>query len=623
MAQQIQQRLAEHLQKLQADPADTLLDKRLIDEADLVLPEQLPPQELVQVVQNISITLQTLQQDPTPLTTLLEKLLVPFSFADVLSFDPSVDFVSGLSLAEHMVSINRLMLYLLEKATQPADVATIASWPKVVQAFIHLWLSTSDTGVASQAGRLLVHLLQIDKPTITHPDQRLPEPGTGQGLMWKRLFTDRDVYGTIYRDCDLKHSEQGKGQVTLAQARLLEVLPRLAALDWTALTSTHHNDIESQHDAAEGRLLSFAALKMVDYKDDVLTHCVLVDFYTELLVTTRPADKLEPAPGLEFLLANKVHDRVAGIYLQSGPDADPVEAMFLYGPAANYLATYVSLYPQHYLASPLPKSIEARLLNAFSLSAARWAHADSPKHDLHLLASLPRRSLLPGGDGSGDWSKSPLSLLPSRATNADVLNTLAAVFHGPQAEPITFPESSALTDRDNEARLEEAAAARALYMHYLAHSQQFWKDIALHADTVALMDLALAAIRVLASVITANWSAEPAFIVPSSTIATPETGHIAILSPPALEYALPYLMKPPQTFSNLVGGRGDAESAAYKIAAAKYDTLQVFHKRLAAQVASQPDSGLEDILATLGKRLAEGPMSRSGEVGGRVATLEL
>lgn len=621
MAEEVQRRLQDHLQKLQAEPSSTTLDTRLIDEADLVLPEQLQPQQLTKVIQSISKTLQTIQQDPTPLTTLLQKLLTPFSFADVLSFDPPVDFVSGLTLADHMTPINRLMLYLLSKATHPADVATIAGWPEVVQAFIHLWLATPDTGIASYAGQLLVKLLQIDTPAITHPDQRVPESATGQGLMWKRLFSDQDVYGTIYGDCDLKHTKLSKSQTTLAQARLLEVLPKLAALDWSALTTSHHKDIELLHGAHQG-LLYFAALNMVDYHDDILTHCVLIDFYTELLSTTRPAERLETALGLEFLLDNKIHERLAGIYLQSSADTDPIEGMFLYGPAANYLATYASLYPQHYLASPLPKSIEARLMNAFSLSAARWAHADSPKHDLHLLASLPRRSLLPS-DGSGEWSKSPLSLLPSRATNPDVLNTLATIFHGPIEQTITFPPAPGLPDREQDTRLEEAAAARALYLHYLANNQLFWKAIASHADTVALMDLALPAIRVLTSVITASWSTKPDFVVPSAKIVTPDTGHEAILSPPALEYALPYLMKPPQTFSNLVGGRGDAESAAYKIAMAKYDALQLFHKRLAAHIESQPDSGLEDVLATLSKRLAEGPMSRSGEVGGKIATMEL
>ena len=175
---------------------------------------------------------------------------------------------------------------------------------------------------------------------------------------------------------------------------------------------------------------------------------------------------------------------------------------------------------------------------------------------------------------------------------------------------------------DHDDKQIEAAAARSLYFSYLQQNPNFWSHVTTHADTVALKDLALAAINCLHAVITANWSTKPD--MPSATrIATPESGHLAILSPPALEYALPYLLKPPQTFSNLVGGRGDSESAAYKIAAAKFDAVRALQGRIRAQAEKQPGQGFEEISRTLEKRVAEGPLSRAGEVGGRVATMEL
>lgn len=106
-------------------------------------------------------------------------------------------------------------------------------------------------------------------------------------------------------------------------------------------------------------------------------------------------------------------------------------------------------------------------------------------------------------------------------------------------------------------------------------------------------------------------------------MATPTTGSLAILTPPSLEYTLPYLLKPTQTFANLVGGRGDSESSAYKVATAKFDALKALHDTLSRQVIDTPDSGLEDIIGTLSKRLAEGPFSKEGEVGGRIATLDM
>jgi hypothetical protein len=160
-------------------------------------------------------------------------------------------------------------------------------------------------------------------------------------------------------------------------------------------------------------------------------------------------------------------------------------------------------------------------------------------------------------------------------------------------------------------------------MNYLANNSRFWSDIVSHADTVALKELALSALNCLHSVITATWSTKPSLALPSSSMATPASGHLAILSPPALEYTLPYLIKPPQIFANLVGGRGDSESAAYKVASAKWDALKALHGALVTQVELEPGQGYEDILATLGKRLAEGPMSKEGEVGGRIDTVQL
>lgn len=406
----------------------------------------------------------------------------------------------------------------------------------------------------------------------------------------------------------------------------MEWLPPVGAMDWNAISRSHHEDIEKQH-GARGGLLEFAALRMVDFKDDVLMHRCLVDFYSDLLHTTKaPTTGVSAridSPALRYLITEGLHARTAAIYVQPfGTPVDPLEAMFLYGPAANYIATYASSYPGHFMAGQMPRQVSEHLMKALDLSPAKWAHADSPKHDLHLLASLPRKSLLPGGDGSGSWNTSPVSLLPSRSTNPDVLNTLATIFHGPEKQAISFPPSSPMSIDNDEEKQVEGATARTLYFTYLVNNPRFWNDIATHADTVALKDLALSAVNCISTVITANWSTKPVLILPS-TIATPETGYMAILSPPALEHALPYLLKPPQTFANLVGGRGDAESAAYKIASAKFDAVRALHSRLLVMVEQRPGEGYEEIVATLEKRLTDGPLSREGEVGGRIGTLEL
>ncbi len=94
------------------------------------------------------------------------------------------------------------------------------------------------------------------------------------------------------------------------------------------------------------------------------------------------------------------------------------------------------------------------------------------------------------------------------------------------------------------------------------------------------------------------------------------------MSEPALGIVVPYLMKPAQTFSNLVGGgRGDVESAAYRVAVAKHGVLVLLHQELKGWVGSHPDA--RDMVATVGRRVAQGPMGGTSEVGGRIGTMEL
>lgn len=621
----LQNRLRQNVQDVSRDPS-TPLEVRAFEEAELILPKVLQGEERLSTIQTLAALLPTLQQDATPAINLLLRFVDDLAYADILNFG-SLPYTDGLAVGDHMVSFNKLILTLLSKATaKPADAAHVAGMLDTMLALVRLWLCTSDTGIASQASKLLLDLLRVDQEIQTDPDAHLPDGG--QGLVWKRIFGDRNIYGTIFEACSLSGPSSltmTKNQRTLAQARLMEWLPLVGVMDWSAISRSHHRDVETAYGVKEG-LLEFAALRMVDYKDDVLMHRCLIDFYSDLLHYTKPKTSeisiVHDSPALRYLIAQGVHARTAAMYLQlPGTPIDPVDSMFLYGPAANYIATYASCYADHFLAGQMPKQINDRLMGSFSLSPSKWAHAESPKHDLHVAASLPRKALLPGGDGSGPWNTTPLSLLPSRSTNSDVLNTLAAVFHGPPKEIIAFPPSSPLAPAKH-ADSAEAAGARALYFHYLANNPQFWRDIASHADTVALKDLALSAVNCLTAVITARWSTDPALTLPA-TIAVPEEGSVAILSPPSLEYSLPYLLKPPQTFANLVGGRGDAESAAYKIASAKFDALRAMHARLVIQEEQNPGSGYDDILATIAKRLADGPLSREGEVGGRVGTLEL
>lgn len=76
-------------------------------------------------------------------------------------------------------------------------------------------------------------------------------------------------------------------------------------------------------------------------------------------------------------------------------------------------------------------------------------------------------------------------------------------------------------------------------------------------------------------------------------------------------------MKPATTFSNLVGGRGGAENAAYQVAMAKFDVLKALGRRL------EEEGGREDVLAMVRRRVGEGPWGSDGNVGSRIGTLDL
>lgn len=623
MTEATHKRLTEHLVEVQNHDGMLALDDRLLDEAGLILPDQLSPDATLRLVKQISTLLRSIQTDPSPLAQLLERLVQHLSFADVLSFDPPINFAQGLQPVDGAASINMLILYLLQKATSHVDIATVAGWPEVVAALVKLWLETPDTGVAARAGALITGYLVADKPNKLDVGMRQNVSGPGESLMWKRMFADADVYGALLACCDLKSTgpNRSKRQTTLAQARLLEVLPTWASLDWSTVSRSHDADVEACYGV--GSLMDFASLYMIDTEDDILTHVCLLDFFAHLLVATKKEIVSQDlSAGLNYLIQKGIHDKVANLYFADSVD-DPYVGLFLYGPASRYLAVYSANYPHHYMSTKLPTAVEKRLFARFDQTPTRWSHTDPPTHDLKLLANLPRISLLPGRGGAKDWSSNPLIRLPSASVPAEVLDTLAIIFHGPEQELITFPAASPMVDTDHADKVANAAAARTLYFQYLARHRTLWKDVVAHAETVAILDRALAALNLLAAVITANWSAEQEFDLPSDIIATPETGVMAILSPPALEHIIPYLNRPAQSFSNLVGGRGDAESSAYKIAVAKFDALRALHTRLAAHLERVPDLDLQAVLSTLQKRLAEGPLSQSGEVGGRIATLEL
>lgn len=625
------------------------------------LKDSLKQEDRYNIINALSQLLPTLQQDPSPATALIEILVrsPSYTFSNVLAIQPPVDFVAGLSAPSP--PINSATLLLLGKAAkEPSDAAVVAGKPDVVAALVRIWLCTPDTAVAQQAADVLKGLLEIDfaphTPGEAHDLEAMtddpPNEPPGQGLMWRRLFDDRDSYGSIFATCSLSTSGQAgqpnKREKTIAQARLLEFLLALRPGVADAWSKSHCSEVEAAYGVQDGGLLDFAAVHMVDYKDDVLMHMTLVDFFAGLLQagnadflsstsSSAPTTRdLGSSPMLEFLISRGLHSRTMSFYLDPSKH-DSLDLTYLYSRSANYISTYAANCPTHLLnASPsVADAILARLsLVLNEVSSGHWAHGNAPKHDLHVLASLPLVCLVPQMRGS-----TPLFLIPAKPANPDALHTLAAVFRGPSVDSPFSKMSS--NQSELEKSTKEPESARTLYFLYLRQHPGFWTHVVNAAEAVALKDNALAAIELMSAVIGANWrqlpndaersssqsryslptESELAIVCGSPNQHLPPSGVLAILASPTLGVVLPYLLRPAQTFSNLVGGRGDTESAAYRVAIAKHDALVLLHQKL--KYVAEETTGLQEIVTAVGRRVSQGPMGGNTEVGGRVATLDL
>ncbi len=516
-----------------------------------------------------------------------------------------------------------IILHLLEKAGQnKADAGIVGAKADVVAALIRLWLCTAETAVAKHAFDLLLSLLRADEAQLqTEPCYH--------SLMWRRVFRDRDIYGSIFSICSLTTAgEEGslsKRSKTVAQARLLDLL---AEINCEPVRSSQFPDIEAKYGVKRGGMLEFAAVRMVDYPNDILMHETLIHFFANLL---------RSLAALDFLIENGLHEHTISYYIEPEKHSS-LDVAFVYSRSANYIAVYGSRFGAHLLSQrSVLKSILLRLSNVLKeQSLSRQVQIPSLIHDLHVLVSLPRLALLPQ-----NFDDSPIFLLRTNFGDADIYKALAAVFRG-YDEP--YPVRGGFESGNQLVESEENSAARALYFLYLKKFPGFWRQTVQAAETLALKDVALAAILLIESVISANWhplptqpieTSQDSIALPTEEELTarcnsvgqtlPPSGISAILTSPALEIVAPYLLRPAQTFGNLVGGSGDSESAAYKVAVAKYDVMVLFHHKLKVLMRNpDPSTGkFIGIVSAAEKRVAQGPLGGITEIGGRIGTLEL
>ncbi|OJJ87328.1 uncharacterized protein ASPGLDRAFT_43864 [Aspergillus glaucus CBS 516.65] len=635
-----------HLDQVQNDPSISL-DTTLLDKLKIELTENVDPSVPATLLTQIPQLLPVLQEDPTPLTVLGTRATVYFSFADLRSIEPSVNFVAGFKAPSP--PINLLALSLLEKAGQiPSDAAIVAGDSELVASLVELWLSTSSTEVAQAALDTIWALLEIDNESPRENGGY--EKVGGQGLVWRRIFTDKDVYGTLFSICSLSDNGPGnlpKRDKTVAQGRLMGLLERAGRLRWDIISTSQVPEIESKYQS--NSLLHFAACQMVD-KSDILMHMTLLKFFRDILEIDAPglvarsyvqSASTFSSPALDFLIAHNIHPTVLEYYLDESK-LDPVDLSFLYGPVMTYVAQYTELYPNHFLQNQqsLSDRILERVIGSLRISSMQWAHGQIPSGQLNVLCSLPRVLLVE----ASKQGLNPMLALPTNPPSKEALNALARILHGPQRSSnpnSTELNSSGQTPTDWH---KEAAAARFLYFTYLNHHPSLWKDIVASADILVMKDVSLASMSFMQAIVTANWQtlideviapvpgmgsrfqlpSEQSLgsVSPSEQGSLPASGSWAVLTPPALLTLLPYLFKPPRSYAEFVGGgAGDAENAVWKIATAKYDVLVTLHDRMKELDDKTPE--FEDIVRTLQQRVRDGPLGPATRTVPNVETIGL
>ncbi|KAI1109606.1 hypothetical protein F5Y14DRAFT_458053 [Nemania sp. NC0429] len=285
--------LENHLDQLVTDP--TLpLDPKLFDHVELQITDANVLPLIPRLLPKITDILKRYQRDPAVLCSLATKLLGPLSFTQVMSLASEEAIIQALRSPSP--SANLLAMTILAKAAQsPSDAAMLAAMKDIITSFLAQWLSAPQVEVGEKGARVLGDLLDIDSEV--RPPQGLAVSGVeiavrkprGQGFMWRRVFHDRDIYGLILSLCSSGPHQAAAGglssqQLSLAQGRLLRILPRLSALNFGLLTKTDFPELHQRYGDVEasGGLLYFAALHMID-KADLLIHLSLVDFFETFL----------------------------------------------------------------------------------------------------------------------------------------------------------------------------------------------------------------------------------------------------------------------------------------------------------------------------------------------------
>lgn len=584
--------------------------------------------------------LYNLREDPNSVTALAEKVVEYLSFDQIQAIEPSIDLLAGIKAPSP--PINNLALTVISKAGRSGHAQKIAEEQELVLELVDLWLTNHNTYITEKAVDALFELLDADPLTYA----ACVENTNNSPNMGKTIFQNAQIYDWLYASCSLSdvgnRGHLSKRVKSVAQGRLMDFIYRLGCRNFDMVSKTHIHAVESNYQSSS--LLEFA-FQMVDNEDDLLT-MTHIQFLTRLLTIDFPGlgfsigdnstSSTFSSRSLDAIVQSGLHEKLIHHYVGI-ESSHPPSSSFIIGSVKRYVAQYALLYPNHFLQLPqvMLDGILSRISQALAIPSVQWAHGNVPSDDLHVLSCLPRVLLL-------NARSSPLMKLPIKPVNKEVLHALGRIFHGPDV-PSDDKNYSPRPGCQTSYRAE-TAAARVLYLYYINYHHDLWINIVEVADVLAMQDTALAAIAFIRTVIEANWDviasaaelgelygsrfplpleSEVVQLGPSRTGVLPSSGVWALLIPPALTAVLPYLLKPPQTYAHYVaGGAADTENSVWRVATAKFDALVALQKALHHLPPGQLE-GLGDVVQTVNRRVASGPMGPQIQLGGHVEAVEL
>ncbi|KAH6612901.1 hypothetical protein B0J18DRAFT_494707 [Chaetomium sp. MPI-SDFR-AT-0129] len=376
--------LEKHLDGLLQDPA-LIVNAKLLDNVELQLTETNILPLLPRFLPRLTTLLKQYTQDPTAIVNLTIRFLGPVPFEHVFAMAKPDDLIQALD--SPAPAANLLGMTVLHKAAaDPDHLPLLSAYPELVAAFLRRWLAAPQVEVGQKGAKALGDLLDIDCPLpppapttrpvdLSHTDLSLRK-APGHGALWSLLFQDKETYTLLLDLISGRHPETAPNssptntntnstnnahQLSLAQGRILRLLPRLAAIDLHAIshsqftppapvyaneTNGHTNGLtngDSPHitnntdpntNPTEDQtphypplvppppntgLLQYVSLHLIQ-KSDTLMHLSLIDFFETLLALTRispPSEgKLETLRALvaEAVVGdNELRDALVGL----------------------------------------------------------------------------------------------------------------------------------------------------------------------------------------------------------------------------------------------------------------------------------------------------------------------